>query len=363
MEINEFYPSSLSSQSLENINVNRADESQYKSYYPIDMIFETVHSDNPDQYFTVTMLTPSFHYSSSQSYSDPANPLYRKGLHQHVYFELIYVIDGRMYQNIENKRHLYSKGSLCLLNRNIHHAEEFTTDFRAAFLSLPVPLVDELLNHTDRFYFPEENTSSLQMLSDFFNHNINDSSISVREYIDFIPKEGQSDEQTDMYNRFSQLTHIFVNPAPGSSFLLKGLLLRILSALSDKNLYDNIPINIGTENEARLFDKISELIAAKNGRISRSELSARLQYDGSYLNSIVKKYSGLNLFNYGTVICMKEAKRLLRETDMSIAEVAEKLDFTNRTHFYKLFEKHCFMTPKEYRRSLGQKSNIRHQAQ
>ena len=156
-----------------------------------------------------------------------------------------------------------------------------------------------------------------------------------------------------MYIRFTHLTQIFVNPTPGASFLLKGLLLQILSALSDKNLYDNIPINIGTENEARLFDKISELIVAENGRITRSELSARLQYDGSSLNHIVKKYSGLNLFGYSSVICMKEAKRLLRETELSIAEVAEKLNFTNRTHFYKLFEKHCSMTPKQYRRSLG----------
>ena len=105
----------------------------------------------------VTMLNPSCHSSTSYSYSDPLNPVHRNGLHQHAYFELIYVIDGSMYQNIENKRHLYSKGSLCLLNRNIHHAEEFTTDFRAAFLSLPVALVDELFNHTDQFYFSEEN--------------------------------------------------------------------------------------------------------------------------------------------------------------------------------------------------------------
>ena len=346
-------PASISSQITETVYLNQIDESQYKSYYPIDLIFETIHSDNPEQYFIVTMLNPSFHSSTSYSYSDPHNPVHRNGLHQHAYFELIYVIDGSMYQNIENKRHLYSKGSLCLLNRNIHHAEEFTTDFRAAFLSLPVALVDELFNHTEQFYFSEENTASLRTLSAFFNHNINDSSISVREYIDFIPKEEILDELENMYTRFTQLTQLFVNPTPGASFLLKGLLLQILSALSDKNLYDNIPINIGTENEARLFDKISELIVAENGRITRSELSARLQYDGSYLNHIVKKYSGLNLFGYSSVICMKEAKRLLRETELSIAEVAEKLNFTNRTHFYKLFEKHCSMTPKQYRRSLG----------
>ena len=139
-------PASISSQITETVYLNQIDESQYKSYYPIDLIFETIHSDNPEQYFIVTTLNPSFHSSTSYSYSDPLNPVHRNGLHQHAYFELIYVIDGSMYQNIENKRHLYSNGSLCLLNRNIHHAEEFTTDFRAAFLSLPVALVDELFN-------------------------------------------------------------------------------------------------------------------------------------------------------------------------------------------------------------------------
>lgn len=154
---------------------------------------------------------------------------------------------------------------------------------------------------------------------------------------------------------FTQLTQLFVNSVPGSSFFLKGLLLQIMSDLLDKTFYDNIPINIGMENEARLFDKISGLIAAENGRITRSELSAHLQYDDSYLNKIVKKYSDLNLFGYSSVICMKETKRLLWETALSIAKVAGKLKFTNHTHFYKFFEKHFSMTPKQYRRSLGKK--------
>ena len=55
------------------------------------------------------------------------------------------------------------------------------------------------------------------------------------------------------------------------------------------------------------FRQNKELIVAENGRITRSELSARLQYDDPYLNNIVKKYSGLNLFSYSSVICMKEA--------------------------------------------------------
>lgn len=71
--------------------------------------------------------------------------------------------------------------------------------------------------------------------------------------------------------------------------------------------------------------------------MTRSELSARLKYDGSYLNYIVKKYSGLNLFGYGSAICMKEA---------------EALHFTNRTHFYRIFKAYYSLTPRQYRQSL-----------
>lgn len=334
------------------IKSNHRDVSQYQSFFPIDLLFETVHPDHLAQHFTVVVFTPFYQYSSTISYEDPHNPVHRQGLHHHTYFELIYVLHGTMYQNIEHKRHLYSKGSLCLLNRNIHHAEEFTSDFRAAFISLPVPLVDELFNHRDQFYFPIEQSNSLQELETFFNHNINDSSISVREYIDFIPKENHAAELSDMYARFQELTHIFLNPSPGASFLLKGILLQIFSALANKELYDNIPINIGTEHEAHLFDKISALMTLKNGRMTRSELSAHLKYDGSYLNYIVKKYSGLNLFGYGSAICMKEAERLLRETEMSVAEIAEALHFTNRTHFYRIFKAYYSLTPRQYRQSL-----------
>ena len=41
-------PASISSQITETVYLNQIDESQYKSYYPIDLIFETIHSDNPE---------------------------------------------------------------------------------------------------------------------------------------------------------------------------------------------------------------------------------------------------------------------------------------------------------------------------
>ncbi len=332
---------------------NAIETSNYRAFKPIELIFETVHPDDLEQHLTIVYCSPNSKRTYTLSYNDPINPVHRTHLHHHEYFELIYVLEGQMYQIIENKQHLYTKGSLCILNRNIYHAEQFHTEFRAAFLSLPVSLIEDLIFHTDQFYFKDELSDSFQELHDFFYHNLKENSKSYREYIDFIPNSSQNSEQSEMHHRFSQITKLLIDPVPGATFLLKALLLQILSALSDQELYDTIPINIGTEREAKLFDAISELIINNKGRIPRSAISAQLKYDGSYINNIVKKYTGLNLFQYSTVICMKEARRLLEETDLSISEIADQLSFTNRTHFYKLFKEQYSMTPKKYRTKLN----------
>ena len=45
--------------------------------------------------------------------------------------------------------------------------------------------------------------------------------------------------------------------------------------------------------------------------------------------------------------CFKKAERLLKESNLSVSEIALQLKFTNRTHFYNLFRKKYGMTPQE----------------
>lgn len=49
---------------------------------------------------------------------------------------------------------------------------------------------------------------------------------------------------------------------------------------------------------------------------------------------------------------MNEAKRLLRQTDLRIYEVAERVGFGNPDYFVTQFEKIERMTPSEYRNRL-----------
>ena len=52
---------------------------------------------------------------------------------------------------------------------------------------------------------------------------------------------------------------------------------------------------------------------------------------------------------YGMTFCLRKAAMDLVNTKESITSIAQNLQFSNRTHFYPLFEKQYHMTPKDYR--------------
>lgn len=55
--------------------------------------------------------------------------------------------------------------------------------------------------------------------------------------------------------------------------------------------------------------------------------------------------------NIDTKFTMEKAGELLLDSDLTVAEIMERIGFSNRTQFYRLFQKNYGMTPREYRKS------------
>ena len=64
-----------------------------------------------------------------------------------------------------------------------------------------------------------------------------------------------------------------------------------------------------------------------------------------------KQYTGSNFVNYLRDIRMKEAKRLLAETELKVAEISRRVGYDNEKHFMKLFKSVCGVSPTEYRKN------------
>lgn len=65
-----------------------------------------------------------------------------------------------------------------------------------------------------------------------------------------------------------------------------------------------------------------------------------------------KEYTGKNFVNYLKEVRLKEAKRLLNETDMKINEISEAVGYDNDKHFMKTFKSLYSVTPSEYRKNV-----------
>ena len=73
----------------------------------------------------------------------------------------------------------------------------------------------------------------------------------------------------------------------------------------------------------------------------------------SYFSALFKKETGEGFSKYLTRVRMEEAKTLLRETNLPVAEICERVGYSDRKHFTALFHKMAGLNPAEYRKLYG----------
>jgi AraC-like DNA-binding protein len=89
--------------------------------------------------------------------------------------------------------------------------------------------------------------------------------------------------------------------------------------------------------------------------ISLSDLSKQFGYTEYYLSRRFNKETGQRISDYLNHERIEYSKNLLLNTDLSIQEISQVLQYENFSYFGQLFKKQVGQTPQEYRSSPGQK--------
>lgn len=317
----------------------------FKILAPIQVTLETCSGITSKDTYNITMFSTTNHWSHNVKNGKWFKSLNSRSEHRHDYFELLLVLEGEITQEIEGKDYLYRAGTCCLINRNILHAERFIGQAKICFIGLSIDLIKSILNESDSFLFPLETRLNKNPILQFMKNNLK--SETTKEYQDLFPKYDNTKSIQSLIKLTDKLVTIMMDPTIGSTFEIKALLCEMFDYLGS-NYYAS-PIELKSSSDSLLFSRIQHLLEDTDGRLTRSELSDILNYNGSYLNSIVQRYTGMSIFNYGMTYCFKKAEYLLLNTDDSISDIANKLKFNNRTHFYNLFKKQYGITPQEFR--------------
>lgn len=85
-------------------------------------------------------------------------------------------------------------------------------------------------------------------------------------------------------------------------------------------------------------------------QLSLEDVGNAINLSPAYLSTIFKKELGINFTDYIIYCRMEEAKELLKNSEKSIAEVAEQVGYSDSRYFSKLFVKVIGLKPSVYRK-------------
>lgn len=105
-----------------------------------------------------------------------------------------------------------------------------------------------------------------------------------------------------------------------------------------------------------ILEKVMELIDRKNGDVTLAECAKELGYHPSYIWRVLKNTRDITFTDYIAEQKLHIATRLLEETELSVAEIAERLSYSNAQNFIRLFKKHMGITPGQYRKNSREKA-------
>lgn len=83
--------------------------------------------------------------------------------------------------------------------------------------------------------------------------------------------------------------------------------------------------------------------------LTLEKCSARINYHPQYISRVFRQETGVNFADYLAQYRLEVAKRWLKETELTITDIAEKLKYNNPANFIRYFRKMEGMTPGQYR--------------
>ena len=91
--------------------------------------------------------------------------------------------------------------------------------------------------------------------------------------------------------------------------------------------------------------------AAIEEPVPLGELTQRTGVSQRQLERLCKRYLGATPAQYYVQLRLERARRMLRQTDMSVAEVAIACGFVSLSHFAKVYRRHYGLSPREDRKA------------
>ncbi len=272
---------------------------------------------------------------------DNTSPSILSKTHSHDYWEIIIADSGTLEMQIESSLHRLNRGDICVLNRASRHAEHFQPDQTVIYVTLSLEYITS---------WPKDANIAFQKpISHLFENGINLSYYQNKDYI--IAHSNSEEAYMSVLNLIKTIKEEFLKNMPGSRYLVKGLIYRLISIFTRSKFYDVYYYDMRTEDKFSLANMVKQILDKNKHRTSLFELEKDLHYSGAYINRLFTEKYGCSITEYNQNTCLQYMAKLLMTTNNTIDEICHIIGFTNKTHIYRLFKDKYGCTPSVYRKN------------
>lgn len=254
--------------------------------------------------------------------------------HNHKFFELAYILEGECVHNLDGVETHIKKGSYFIVDYEKYHS------FRNAKGGHM-----KLLNCLFTSQFVDKSLINIKSFSEILKCRL------LKYDYDLLMLEPTrtvfTDEDGSVLKTLLLMKTEFENKNTAYlemiRFYLFEILIKTMRKITDtKREAHSDSIKSVTKHIENHF----------NENITLSESAQKLNYSSAHLSRKFKESTGMNFSEYLQRTRIKEACRLLCDTDKKIIEVAQLCGYCDVNTFNKLFKKYVGSTPSGFRKSI-----------
>lgn len=144
------------------------------------------------------------------------------------------------------------------------------------------------------------------------------------------------------------------NPTLGGMQLIKNyleiLLINIMRSQTETEKGNHVFLQKNELNNKLVNEVIDLLETGLYKSLCMEDICKEIFYSKTYIFKQFKKNTGYSIMEYYNKLKIEKAKQFLRENEMTIREISEKLSFDTPNYFSKTFKRLCGSTPSAYRK-------------
>lgn len=133
---------------------------------------------------------------------------------------------------------------------------------------------------------------------------------------------------------------------------IRGLLERFISQRKNRNIITNPESDNISVSDPRLKRIIEEIKQQYKEEVTLGILAEKYGLSIGYLSSLIKNELGVSFSKYITMKRIQDAKKLLKNENLSIDEIAEMVGYRDYFYFIKVFKNFTGISPSKYRKSF-----------